>query len=332
MIEIDGSYGLGSGQLTRLALIFSVLTEKDLHIKNIRQGRNNPGLKAQHMHAVKALEKICDAKSEGVNIGSKEIWFYPGKLKGGNIEIDIGTAGSITLLLQNLLVPLLFCKKQTRLLINGGTDVEWSPQIDYLKNVILPFFKPYTKNIELNILKRGYYPKGGGQVELIVEPQLRKKPLNFLEQGKINLIKGNVHASNSLKKAEVCERMIKGCKEILKDYKFKIDISYFDSYSDGCGICLWVETDKTIIGADELGKKGVKAEIVGFECGKKLLYEINSECAIDQHMADNLIPLLALFGGKIKTSIVTEHTKTAIWVCEQFLDVKFKIKDRIIGI
>ena len=329
MIEIDGSYGLGSGQLTRLALIFSALTGKDLYITNVRQKRRQSGLKHQHMHAVKALEKLCDAKSEGVKLGSKEIKFYPGKLKGGEINIDIGTAGSITLLLQNLLVPLLFCQKPTLLVIKGGTDVIGSPQIDYLENVILPFFKPYAK-IEFKLVKRGYFPKGNGKVSIKVSPKKVKKKLNYVLQGKVGEIKGRVHSSKTLQKAEVCERVIEGCQEVLKDCK--IETEYCDAWSTGCGVTLWVETDKTILGADVLGERGVPAEKVGSNCAKKLKKEIDSKAAIDVHMADNLIPLLALFGGKIKTSKITEHTKTAIWICEQFLDVKFKVKGNVIEV
>ena len=330
MIEIDGSRGEGGGQLTRYALILSTITQKPVHIFNIRKGRKELGLKHQHLYAIKALQKLADAKAENVFLGSEEIKYYPGKIKGGNIKIDIETAGSITLLIQNILIPSLFAEKQTRLSITGGTDVSWSPQIDYLNNIIIPFFRQYSKNIHLNILKRGYYPKGNGKVELVITPKkLNLEQINLTKKPVIEEILGISHCSESLRKPEVADRQAIMAKSILDEYKTKVSREYCDTLSDGSGITLWIKD--SFIGVDLLGAKGKRAEIVGKEAAENLLKEINSGAAVDKHLMDNIIPLLALAKGIVKTSEITEHTKTAIWVCEQFLDVKFKIENNTIS-
>jgi len=330
MIKIYGSYGEGGGQLTRYALILSTINQKPVHITNIRQGRKQPGLKQQHLHAIKALEKIANASSKNVFLGSKEIKYYPGEIKGGNIKIDIKTAGSITLLIQNLLIPSLFAKKQTKIRIKGGTDVSWSPQIDYLKYVIIPFFRNYSKNIHLNIIRRGYYPKGQGDVELIVTPkkELKLKPMNLTYSVIIGEILGISHCSETLKKVKVADRQADMAKSLLKEYETKIKREYCNTASDGSGITLWLKD--SFIGVDSLGKKGKRAEVVGKEAANDLLKEINSGATVDKHLTDNIIPLLALTKGKIKTSEITPHTQTAMWICEKFLDIKFEIKDKTI--
>lgn len=349
MLKIDGSYGLGSGQLTRFALIFSTLTHKDVEIINIRQGRKVPGLKMQHMHAVKVLEQICGAKSQNVELGAREIKFFPGRIEGGKISVDIGTAGSITLLIQNVLIPAMFGKEEFVLKVKGGTDTSWSPQVDYLKNVVFPFVEKYVEKIELDVLRRGYYPKGGGEVELRIKPKYhvsdfksfdeflsfireKEKEINLLEQGKLVEIKGVSHAAKFLENAKVADRQKDSAKSELEKYNVpvNIEVEYCDVFNPGSGITLFAVTENSILGADNLGERGIPSEKIGKECALKLIQEIESKAAVDFHLADNLIPFLALFGGKIKTSQITDHIKTAIWVCEQFLKVKFGIKDNLI--
>lgn len=348
MLKIDGGYGLGSGQLTRSALIFSTLTRTPIEIYDIRKGRPKPGLKMQHLHAVKALEKLANAKSEGVELYSKKIRFYPGELKGRTISIDIGTAGSITLLIQNLLLPMMFADGKVRLKITGGTDVTWSPSIDWLNNVLFPVIKDYCKKIDLKIIKRGYFPKGNGRIDLTITPKhslsedfseflnlIRKnKRIELIEQGKVLKIEGLSHASEELEKADVAERQAKAAKLVLKknfNCPIKISAEYCDTLGAGSGITLWATTDNSRLGADNLGKPGKRSEIVGEEAALKLVNEIKSGAAVDKHLADNLIPFLSLFLGRIKTSEITGHVKTNIWVCEQFLPVKFKISDTMIS-
>ena len=155
MIQLDGSYGEGGGSLIRTALALSTLTKKPFKINNIRAGRPKPGLKAQHLTAIKALKEICNAKTKDFELGTTDFWYHPGKIKSGVYNINIGTAGSITLLLQALILPSMFAPNKITLKVTGGTCGKWQASVDYLQNVLLPHLKRFVSKIELKIMKRG---------------------------------------------------------------------------------------------------------------------------------------------------------------------------------
>jgi len=342
MVTLDGSYLEGGGQIVRTALALSTITPKVFEVNDIRKGRNKPGLKNQHLFCIKALEQLCNAQTEGAELGSTYLKYYPGKIKPQTISIDIGTAGSITLLLQSLLIPSIFAPKKVRLKITGGTDVSWSPQFDYFNNVIIPQLRKYA-DIEVSLLKRGYYPKGGGKVDIKIKPKfnlenINEAPkINLTEQHNIVQIKGISHASLDLQKANVAERQAKSAKLFLNKLNCPIQIQtqYQDTLSTGSGITLWAIFSKDPeemdinnpirLGADVLGERGKRSEDIGKEAAEKLLKEIESKTPVDEHLADNLIPFLAVIGGKIKTSKITNHTLTNIYVCEQFLGKVFEV-------
>ena len=344
MIELDGNFGEGGGQILRTALALSTITQKPFRIINIRKNRPRPGLKAQHLTAIKALQEMCDCKVDDAVLGSEEIIFYPSKIKKRNIEIDIGTAGSITLLLQSLLLPCIEFDKSTKIKIIGGTDVKWCMLWDYYEQVIVPQFKRYA-NIDIKMTKRGYFPIGNGEVEIKIKPfpKDKKSSIEIVERGNLIQIRGISHASKDLFEKKVAERQANAAKHLLSelDCPVNIDSRYSESSSTGSGISLWaifslmkeeINIEKPIrIGADMLGEKGIKAEEVGGKCAKILLKEINKG-GLDNHLTDNLIPLLGLYGGEIRVNEISNHTKSNIYVVEKFLDVKFIIKDDIIKV
>src|SRR3989344_1907039 len=206
MIKIDGSYLEGGGQIVRTALALSSITQKAFEIYDIRKGRPTPGLKNQHLYCVKALEELCGAVAEGDELGSTELKYYPKKIVAKNLDIDIETAGSITLLLQSLLLPSMFASKPITISVTGGTDVKWSMPFDYFNSILLPQLQRFAK-VEAKLLKRGYYPKGSGKVEIKISPKFKlndfsvfeefhnhlkqnAKPYNLIEQHNLIQIKG----------------------------------------------------------------------------------------------------------------------------------------------
>ena len=342
MLLIDGGRGEAGGQIVRTAVGLSSLFLIPIRVINIRKGRSPPGLKNQHMYAIKLLEQVTNAETKGVKVGSLEIEFKPRELKDGKYEVDIGTAGSISLFLQCVLLPLIFAGK-VELRIKGGTDVKWSPPIDYVKYVILPRLERFAE-INLEVKRRGFYPKGGGIVEVKIKSKIKRKDfenykefLNYLREkverydeydcGEIKEIKAFCVASKDLEKRRVAERMLEGALEILKDFKVKEKIEYVDSLSTGCVITL-VAYGKTILGADALGEIGKKAEDVGKEAAQKLLREIKNRSGVDVHMADNLVPYLGLVGGRMRTSELSSHLLTNIETCKYFLGDIYKVDEK----
>src|SRR3989344_6611665 len=170
MITIDGSHLEGGGSIVRVALALSTLIGQEFKVINIRANREVSGLKAQHLESILALKEICGAETSNIQVGSKELWYKPGRIKGGKYRIDIGTAGSISLSLQGIILPCLFAPKKVSLEIKGGTCGKWQASVDYLQNVLIPHLTRFAK-IELKIIKRGYYPKGGGEIILEISPK-----------------------------------------------------------------------------------------------------------------------------------------------------------------
>ncbi len=344
MIELDGSWGEGGGSLCRTALALSALTGKEFRATKIRAGRKQPGLKAQHLQAIKALEKICQAETSELEIGSTELHFKPGEIKSGTYDIDIGTAGSITLLLQALIPPCLFAPGKVTLNITGGTCGKWQASVDYLQNILLPHLRKFTEKIDLKVLKRGYYPKGGGKVRLEISPKYQHYQeiegllIKLTEQGKLEQIRGIINAAAPLEEKKVVERIKNSAEERLKEYRVPVTIrmEYASAESVGGDALLWgvfsrdgdVSYDNPVLlGSDCLVEKGKKSEQIGKEAAENLIKEINSRAAADYHLADQLIVYMALLpGSEIRTSQVSQHAQTNIYVVEKFLDVKFEVE------
>ncbi|MDP2908909.1 MAG: RNA 3'-terminal phosphate cyclase [Nanoarchaeota archaeon] len=331
MLTIDGCYGEGGGQVLRTSIGLSAVTGTPVKIINIRKGRCTQGLAEQHLQAVRAVAQLCDAKVKGAELHSTELEFTPGKIKSGNINVKIATAGSIGLILQALLIPAI----KTDLTIKiqgGGTYGKWAAPTDHFKYVLFPLLEKFGYKVEMQIEKEGFYPAGGA-IAQVHSPKADIKPVNLTEKGKILAIEGRSVASEHLEKAEVAERQAKAARKILFDH-FKTDAKikkeYVKSLCPGSGIQLWIKTENTVIGSNSLGEKGKKSETVGEEAAKQLIQDYEKGC-VDRHTADQLIPYMALAGGgKILASEITGHITTNIYVTEQFLPVEFSIEGNLI--
>lgn len=320
MIEIDGSFGEGGGQIIRTSVALSAVTGEPVRITNIRANRPNPGLAAQHMNAVRAVGRLVDADTKNLRIASKTLEFIPKRVEGGKLNINIGTAGSITLLLQSLMPAALFADLPVEIDITGGTDVAWSPPIDFLRYVLRPILGQmgYEANVEL--IRRGYYPKGGGKVKATLNPA--KLEGIELEKAANGGVKGISHCSKL--PPHVVRRQKDAATRILEEngYDAEIRIERANYISTGNGITLY----SGLKSGTSLGKKGKPAEEVGEEAASSLISELRSDSAVDKYVADQLIPYMGIAGdSKIVTSQLSEHTKTNIWLTERFLDVEFEV-------
>jgi RNA 3'-phosphate cyclase len=334
MIEIDGSFGEGGGQILRTATTLSAVLKIPCRVFNIRKGRKKPGLQTQHLLGLRALAELCNGKLEGDYLNSTEIKFYPGEIKKEKITVKIPTAGSITLVLQTLIPVCTFAKKPIEIYFEGGaSDTFFSPTIDHFRYVFLKILEKMGAKVEIEILKRGYYPEGGARLKAKIFPT-KLKPINLTERGEIKKILIISGASQSLKNKKVAERQVAGVKEILGKLNLPTEekIEYYDTQSPGSQVCLIVEFENTILGTDNLGKIGKRAEDVGKEAALDLLKEQKTNACLDRHLADQILPYMALAEGKSQVTVseITEHCKTNIWVIEKFASGKFEIKKNLI--
>jgi RNA 3'-terminal phosphate cyclase (ATP) len=322
MLEIDGAYGEGGGQLVRTAVALSAVTGTEIRITNIRKNRPNPGLKQQHLKALETAARICGAQVSGLFPGSTELSFAPVEIKGGKYDIDIGTAGSITLLLQCIMPALPFAKEEVELAVRGGTDVAWSPTIHYLQNVTFRALERLGYSGSITLKKHGYYPKGGGKVSAFFKP-CRLKGFHFLKEEEE--IRGISHASNLPAHVPLRQAEAASTRLMETGYPSQIETQSFEAFSTGSGITLWTG----YIGGSTLGERGLPAERVGKAAADEIIPELRAGTSVDIHLADQLIPYMALAGNSSYTvREVSLHAATNIWVTEQFLDVKFRIEEK----
>jgi RNA 3'-phosphate cyclase len=335
MIEIDGSFGEGGGEIVRTATALAAVKKIPCRVFNIRMKREKPGLQTQHLLGLRALTEICNGRLEGDYLNSTEIKFFPGEITRDKITIKIPTAGSITLVLQTLIPVCIFAKNPIEIYFDGGaTDTFFSPTIDHFRYVFLKILERMGAKVEIEILRRGYYPEGGAKLKAKIFPT-KLKPINLTERDKIKKILTISGASQSLKNKKVAERQVAGVKEVLGKLNLPIEekIEYYDTQSPGSQICLIAEFENTILGTDNLGKLGRRAEDVGKEAALELLKEQKTNTCLDKHLADQILPYMALAPGKSQVTVseITEHCKTNIWVIEKFISGKFEIKENLIA-
>jgi len=326
IMQIDGSYLEGGGQILRTSIALSCLLNKAIRVFNIRKGRKKPGLKKQHETAIKILRDFYNAKVKGLFVGSEEILFYPRERRIPLYKsVDIGSSGSISLLLQAILPAIIFGDSVITLDIAGGTAGLGSPTVEYTKHVILKNLELLGVRTNLDILRQGFYPKGGGRVRLRVFQTKKLKPLECIDRGKLKRLHG-FSVVGSLEKS-IAERQANVAAEYLKEhgYEAEIEIKKEITYSPGTSITLIAEFENCVIGADALGKKGKPAEQVGKEVAKKLMNSISSKACFDVHMADNILVYLALADGKSKITVedVSNHFRTNAYIIERFLGKMF---------
>uniref|UniRef100_A0A673ND89 RNA 3'-terminal phosphate cyclase n=1 Tax=Sinocyclocheilus rhinocerous TaxID=307959 RepID=A0A673ND89_9TELE len=285
--EMDGSVMEGVSVLFRAFFFFLISPIK--------------GLMPQHLSGLELVRDMCNGNLEGATVGSSEITLTPGKIKGGNHVADTRTAGSVGLLMQISLPCALFAQGPSELCLKGGTNAEMAPQIDYTLKVFKPIVERFGVQFDCDLKMRGYYPKGGGEVVLKVNPVKELSPINMTERGNITKIYGRAFVAGVL--------------------PFKIFLHYIIYVSI-------FESTGCIFAGSSLGKKGVYADKVGIEAAEMLLRNIRHNGCVDEFLQDQLIIFMALANGtsRMRTGPITLHTQTAIHMAEQLTNAKFVIR------
>ena len=324
MIELDGSEGEGGGQTVRTALSLSALTGRPFHITDVRAGRPDPGLKPQHLAGVRLMQRLCSARVEGDEVGSRELTFIPGRISGGSHEHDVGTAGSLTLLLQSVLPALIASPVESELRLIGGTDVRWSPPVDHYQLVLFPLLRRMGAELELTVDGRGFHPRGGGELRLRVRGT-SLRPLRLEERGELVRVTGRACVQNLPEK--VAERMIASARHEIPGLDAEKVVA--QGTCPGAVLTLAAEYAGTILGCSALGERGVPAEKVGQEAAGGLRKVIDLGGTLDPWTADQLVTYMALAGGVSCFTVgkVSGHLASQMHLLPRFLPVSFVVGD-----
>ena len=327
MITIDGSQGEGGGQILRTALTLSAVTGRPFRIQNIRANRPKPGLQPQHVKSVEAAARVCQARTTGNALDSTELTFEPGEITPGEYRFDIGTAGSVALVLQTVFVPLSLAGSSSRVEITGGTHVPWAPAFDYLELVWLPFMQRLGYDAELKLERAGFYPRGGGKVTGHIHPAGDRTGLTLLQRGSLKQlygISGYARLSRS-----VAERQKRRAESILRDrrYEASIRITELAAPSPGTILLLLAVFEFSLCGYFALGARGKPAETVAEEAAQAFLAFTETNGVVDEYLADQLLIPLALVEtpSEFRVPKVTRHLLTNRDVISHFLDTPIRI-------
>ena len=330
-IVIDGSYGEGGGQLLRTSLSLAAITGKPLKLVNIRGRRKKPGLRPQHLTAVRACASICGAELEGVKLGATELDFIPGTIVSGSYEFHIGTAGASALVLHTILPILSKADGESHLLISGGTHVPWSPPYHHVAQVLIPTLNQLGYSCTTHLNRWGWYPKGGGEIQARVRPHRPLGSLHLDQPFDLRRIVG-ISASSGLPE-HIRVRQKKRLAARLQKAGFQGEIELLDIHARNPGslVFLLAQGKDSLAGFSSLGARGKRAELVADETADEFFHFLESRAALDHHLADQLLIYLASVPGEhyFTASKITQHLLTNVWVVEKFLPVKFEIKGEL---
>jgi len=327
-ICIDGRLGEGGGQILRTSLALAALLRQPVKLDHIRANRMNPGLKTQHLAGVLALANITDAVVQGAHLHSTGLVFMPRTIKGGSYRFEISTAGAATMLLGAVLPPLLYASQFSEIIITGGTHVPFSPPFQYLEQVFLPALQKLGGTVDVELIRWGFYPRGGGEIRLQVKPGHDLQGVRLTKRGRLKELQLSGCSTDNLP-AHIVQREIAHMETCLTDYKDKLRSETLVSrtFSPGNFVFLKAVYENTAAGFSALGKRGKPAEEVAAETCRAFKDFDKTEATVDSHLADQLIPYLALAHGDsfIRTEKVTSHLQTNIDVIRKFLPVNIDL-------
>lgn len=314
---LDGS--AGGGQLVRTALTLSAVTDEPFRMRHVRRARSNPGLQAQHCAAVEAVAAACNAETDNVEVGAEEFSFEPNALdeedEQQQVSVEVGTAGSVPLVFDALLPLGVALDEPFTAHLEGGTDAMWAPPFDYFQHVKFPLLEDHGVEATVSLKRRGFYPRGGGKASLVVNP-FSVSPIELTERGERTSLTVRSVAEESLEEDDVAQRQADAVVESVGDAEQSV--SYAEADSPGSAVVIDAEYEHSRAGFAVLGERGKPAEEVGEEAAEALEAFEAGNAAVDEHLADQLIPYLALGGGEVRAPRVTDHIETCVGLVEEF--------------
>lgn len=327
MLEIDCSRGEGGGQSVRTSVAMSTVTGKEVHLTRIRENRPTNGLSKQHCTAVQAVASMTGSEVFGNSLGSRELTVKPKIDRKYEMTMDIGTAGSISLVLQAMQLAASTFDRKVTVDISGGTNVMWAPPIDSYQQVLYPLMSKMGIKASAEIVERGFYPEGGGRVKASFEPIHGIKPLNLTDLGKLKKVSGICYIQHLPK--WITDQMLEGCHSVLDDY---CDVNFVlqrtSGDSRGAGLSLVAEYENGLLGSNVLTTRGHPAKQAGIDAASDLIQVMESGSTLDVHTADQLLPYMAMADGVSAFSVsrISRHLLSQMDTLETFLDVRFGVE------
>jgi RNA 3'-terminal phosphate cyclase (ATP) len=318
MIIIDGAEGEGGGQVVRNALALSLVTGQPFRISNIRGGRDKPGLMRQHLTAVEAALTIGGAMCEGASVGSTEIAFTPGRVAPGEYRFAVGTAGSTSLVLQTVLMPLLLAGGPSRLVLEGGTHNMMAPPFDFIERAFLPVINRMGPQVSARLTRHGFFPRGGGQIEVDIVPG-KLSPIECIDRGVLQAVSATALFAGL--PFDIAEREIKAARAILSEWPEEAFAVRQLPEEQGPGNALLLEA--VFEHATEIvtgfGKLGVSAKSLAKTAAQRMAGFLASDAFAGPYLADQLLlPFALAGGGSFSTVKPSQHARTAAEVIESF--------------
>jgi|AGTN01.2.fsa_nt_gi RNA 3''-phosphate cyclase len=333
MIEIDGSFGEGGGQILRSSLALSIITGKEVRIYNIRANRDKPGLLNQHLTSVNAAGTISTAEMRGAKLGSRELTFTPGPVVAGDYNFDIGTAGSTTLVFQTVLPPLMLASGDSNIRLKGGTHNPMAPPFEFLQTTFLPLLNLMGVGIDAKLEKYGFYPKGGGVIrfKITAAQEGKLRPLHLDVRGPVTEIDARSLVVNLPE--TIAERELATIEEKLGKLTSKKVIASDNSIGQGNVAFIHARSAVVTETFTRIGQRGVRAEKVAGDAANEAQEYLRSSASVGEHLADQLLIPMAICGeGSFLTTRPSLHTTTNITIIEKFLDVKISAAEAGSGV
>lgn len=320
-IRIDGSFGEGGGQIIRSAVILSAITGKPVEVENIRKNRKVPGLRPQHMLGVKILAKIFQAETEGLQINSTKLKFTPSAGTDSEMREDVGTAGSIPLILQVLIPAVSLAKKKLKISITGGTDVPWSPTADYTKFVLGKALSSTGIDFMLDVKKRGYYPRGGGLITAGILPCDRPRSISLTKR---TTKSATMSCSYSKLAKDLVNEEVNLARKMLEQNGFLLDVlvKEEEAMDKGCSILVFSHDDTSVTGSDAIYQKSMSG--IGRAVATKFL---SSDLGVDECLSDMLVTPLSLIPetSVFRVNQITKHLETNLFVASKITNCRYGI-------